>query len=103
MVSVEGMTPFITPNNDFYRIDTALAVPQITAESWRLKIHGMVDNELELTFDDLLSRRVVERDVTLACVSNEVGGKLIGNATWLGVPLADVLDERRCARRTPIS
>ena len=91
MVSVEGMTPFITPNNDFYRIDTALTVPQITAESWRLKIHGMVDNELELTFDDLLSRRVVERDVTLACVSNEVGGKLIGNATWLGVPLADVL------------
>ena len=93
MVDVPNMTPFTTPNKDFYRIDTALSVPQITAESWRLKVHGMVDHELEFTFDDLLKRNVVERDVTLTCVSNEVGGKLIGNAKWLGVPLADILGE----------
>ena len=76
MVDVPNMTPFITPNDDFYRIDTALSVPQVTAESWRLKVHGMVDRELEFTFDDLLKRNVVERDITLTCVSNEVGGKL---------------------------
>ncbi len=93
MVDVPNMTPFITPNKDFYRIDTALSVPQITAESWRLKVHGMVDHELEFTFDDLLKRNVVERDITLTCVSNEVGGKLISNAKWLGVPLADILRE----------
>jgi DMSO/TMAO reductase YedYZ molybdopterin-dependent catalytic subunit len=93
MVDVPNMTPFITPNKDFYRIDTALSVPQITAESWRLKVHGMVDHELEFTFADLLKRNVVERDITLTCVSNEVGGKLISNAKWLGVPLADILQE----------
>jgi DMSO/TMAO reductase YedYZ molybdopterin-dependent catalytic subunit len=93
MVDVPNMTPFITPNKDFYRIDTALSVPQITAESWRLKVHGMVDRELELTFDELLKRNVVERDITLTCVSNEVGGKLISNAKWLGVPLADILQQ----------
>ena len=93
MVDVPNMTPFTTPNKDFYRIDTALSVPQITAESWRLKVHGMVDRELEFTFDDLLKRNVVERDITLTCVSNEVGGKLISNAKWLGVPLADILRE----------
>ena len=93
MVDVPNMTPFVTPNKDFYRIDTAPLVPQITAESWRLKVHGMVDRELELTFADLLKRRVVERDITLTCVSNEVGGNLISNVEWLGVPLADILQE----------
>ena len=93
MVDVPNMTPFVTPNKDFYRIDTALSVPQITAESWRLKVHGMVDRELELTFADLLERNVVERDITLTCVSNEVGGNLISNAKWLGVPLAEILQE----------
>ena len=91
--SVDGVSEFTTSNGDFYRIDTALSVPQVPAESWKLAIHGMVDNELELDFDQLLRRRVVERDITLTCVSNEVGGKLVGNARWLGVPLADILDE----------
>jgi DMSO/TMAO reductase YedYZ molybdopterin-dependent catalytic subunit len=92
-ITTEGISPFFTPNADFYRIDTALAVPQVPADSWRLKVHGLVDRELELTFDDLLRRNVVEAPVTLACVSNEVGGDLVGNATWLGVPIADILEE----------
>ena len=90
---VEGVSKFVTPNSDFYRIDTALSVPQVPAESWRLKVHGMVDRELEIDFEDLLRRRAIERDITLTCVSNEVGGKLVGNARWLGVPLADILEE----------
>ena len=92
-IGVEGVVPYLTPNGSFYRIDTALVVPQLSPSAWRLRIHGMVDRELTLTFDDLLARPMVERVVTLACVSNEVGGRLIGNARWLGVPLADVLAE----------
>jgi DMSO/TMAO reductase YedYZ molybdopterin-dependent catalytic subunit len=92
-VDIEGVPSFITSNADFYRIDTALSVPQVAAESWKLRVHGMVDRELRLTFDDLLTRRTIERDITLTCVSNEVGGKLVGNATWLGVSLADILEE----------
>ena len=88
-----GAFPFVTPNEDFYRIDTALVVPQISADSWRLRIHGQVARELELTFADLLARPHVERYVTLSCVSNPVGGDLIGTARWQGVLLADVLDE----------
>ncbi|MCU0260407.1 MAG: molybdopterin-dependent oxidoreductase, partial [Ilumatobacteraceae bacterium] len=90
---VAGLTPFITPNDRFYRIDTALRVPQVRAAEWRLRVHGMVDRELELTLDDLFDRPVVERVITLSCVSNEVGGDLVGNAAWRGVLLADVLRE----------
>jgi DMSO/TMAO reductase YedYZ molybdopterin-dependent catalytic subunit len=90
---VDGLDPFVTPNADFYRIDTALVVPQVSKDSWKLKIGGMVDNPMELTFDDLLARPQVERYVTLSCVSNPVGGDLIGNALWQGVLLRDVLDE----------
>jgi DMSO/TMAO reductase YedYZ molybdopterin-dependent catalytic subunit len=90
---VAGVAKFVTPNADFYRIDTALAVPQVPAESWRLKVHGRVERELELTFEDLLRRPAIERDITLTCVSNEVGGKLAGNARWLGASLAGVLEE----------
>lgn len=86
-------TPFLTPNNEFYRIDTALSVPRIRLDSWAVDIDGRVDNPLRLTYDDLLSRPQVERVITIACVSNEVGGDLIGNAVWQGVLLADVLDE----------
>jgi sulfite oxidase len=85
--------PFVTPNDDFYRIDTVLSFPRINVGSWKLRIHGMVDRELQLTYDDLLARPQVERMVTIACVSNEVGGDLIGNAVWQGVFLADVLRE----------
>jgi len=90
---LDGLDPFVTPNADFYRIDTALVVPQVPKDSWRLKIGGMVDNPMELTFDDLLARPQVERYVTLSCVSNPVGGDLIGNALWQGVLLRDVLEE----------
>ncbi|MEU0530276.1 molybdopterin-dependent oxidoreductase [Amycolatopsis tolypomycina] len=88
-----GSPPFITPNADFYRIDTALVVPQLRAEDWSLKIHGMVDREVTFSYADIRNRPLVERRVTLACVSNEVGGPLISNAAWLGVDLADLLDE----------
>lgn len=84
---------YVTPNESFYRIDTALVVPRIDPSEWRLRIHGRVARPLTLTFDDLLRRPMIERYVTLACVSNEVGGDLIGNARWLGVPVADLLRE----------
>ena len=92
-LEVEGLSPFVTPNIAFYRIDTALVVPQIPVEDWSLRIHGMVDNPLELSYDDLLGRPMIESDITMTCVSNEVGGDLVGNARWLGVPLADLLRE----------
>ncbi len=90
---VDGLTPFVIANNDFYRIDTALVVPQVSKESWSLKIGGMVDTPMEITFDDLLARPQVERYITLSCVSNPVGGPYIGNALWQGVLLKDILDE----------
>ncbi|HKY14923.1 MAG TPA: molybdopterin-dependent oxidoreductase [Microthrixaceae bacterium] len=88
-----GVEPFLTPNEDFYRIDTALVPPRVDLDSWRLTIGGMVDHRLELDFESLLDRGVVERVVTLACVSNEIGGPYVGNAKWLGVPLASLLEE----------
>ncbi|MER5934884.1 molybdopterin-dependent oxidoreductase [Streptomyces sp. NPDC002054] len=91
---VPGLSPFLTPNRDFYRVDTALVVPRVDADTWSLRIHGTgVTRPLTLTFADLLARPLVERDITLACVSNEVGGPYVGNARWLGVPLADLLRE----------
>ena len=87
------LAPYVTPNGDFYRIDTALVVPQVDPAHWQLRIHGRVRNPITLTYAELLARPMVERYVTLACVSNEVGGDLIGNARWLGVPLKDLLDE----------
>ncbi|MGB0111982.1 MAG: molybdopterin-dependent oxidoreductase, partial [Ilumatobacteraceae bacterium] len=77
-VGVDGVSPFITPNADFYRIDTALTVPQLPTEGYQLRVTGMVDSVLNLSFDDLLRRDVVEHDITLTCVSNTVGGELIG-------------------------
>ncbi|MFF7177299.1 molybdopterin-dependent oxidoreductase [Streptomyces sp. NPDC008121] len=91
---VPGISPFVTPNRDFYRVDTALVVPKTDATTWRLRLHGLgVARELRLTLADLMGREVVERDITLACVSNEVGGPYVGNARWLGVRLADLLRE----------
>lgn len=95
---VQGVTPWITPNNDFYRIDTALSVPEIKVEDWELRVHGLVEEEIRLTFQDLLDAELIESHVTLTCVSNPVGGNLAGNAKWLGVPLRDVL---RMARPRP--
>ncbi len=92
-LDVRGLSSFTTANRDFYRIDTALVVPQVDPATWTLRVHGRVGRELTLTFDDLLRRPMVERDITLACVSNEVGGELVGNARWLGVRVADLLAE----------
>ncbi|MDQ3543716.1 MAG: molybdopterin-dependent oxidoreductase [Actinomycetota bacterium] len=92
-LEVPGLSPFVTPNATFYRIDTALTVPQVSTDDWRLRIHGMVDNEIELTFDDLLGRDQIEAYVTLACVSNPTGGPYVGNALWQGVRIADLLAE----------
>ena len=91
-LDVEGLSPYITPNDRFYRIDTALVVPRIEASTWRLRIHGMVDEPYELTFADLAEMASLEEPVTLSCVSNEVGGRLVGNAIWVGVPLAKLLE-----------
>jgi DMSO/TMAO reductase YedYZ molybdopterin-dependent catalytic subunit len=90
---IRDLSAFVTPNAEFYRVDTALVVPKVDPATWTLKIHGMVDKPVELTFDDLLKRPLMEADVTLTCVSNEVGGPYIGNARWLGARLADVLRE----------
>lgn len=88
-----GLEPYLTPNANFYRIDTALSIPNVDPDTWKLTIGGMVDRPLTLTYDELLARPMVERIVTLTCVSNEVGGDLVGNARWLGVPLKDLLTE----------
>ncbi|GAA0607586.1 molybdopterin-dependent oxidoreductase [Kribbella sandramycini] len=90
---VPGVSRFVTPNAKFYRVDTLLEVPQIDPNDWELRIHGMVDKEMRLSLADLVDRRLIERDITLTCVSNEVGGPYVGNARWIGVPIADVLAE----------
>jgi DMSO/TMAO reductase YedYZ molybdopterin-dependent catalytic subunit len=90
---VRMLSPFATPNTEFFRIDTALIVPNLDAETWRLRIHGMTEREITISLDDLLAMPLVERWVTIACVSNEVGGDLVGNAAWTGVPLRDLLDQ----------
>lgn len=91
--SREGTPTFLTPNPKFYRVDTALTVPRLRAEDWRLRVHGMVDNEMVLTYDDLLRRPLVEKTITLVCVSNEVGGPYISTSNFIGVSLSDLLRE----------
>ncbi|WP_017590906.1 molybdopterin-dependent oxidoreductase [Nocardiopsis ganjiahuensis] len=93
-LEIDGLAPFLTPNEDFYRIDTALSVPHVDATAWSLRIHGLGARERVYTFADLLARDdLTERDITLACVSNPVGGDYVGNARWIGVPLAALLEE----------
>ncbi|MEU9032429.1 molybdopterin-dependent oxidoreductase [Streptomyces sp. NPDC048383] len=97
---VPGITPFTTPNVDFYRVDTALVVPKVDADTWRLRVHGKgVTRPRTYTYADLLARDLIERDITLTCVSNEVGGPYAGSARWLGVPLGELL--RECGVRPP--
>lgn len=93
--ATSGVTPWLTPNGDFYRIDTALSVPEINADEWELRVHGLVEQEVRLTFQDLLDAELIESHVTLTCVSNPVGGNLAGNAKWLGLPLREVLKRAR--------
>ncbi|XVV06030.1 molybdopterin-dependent oxidoreductase [Actinosynnema sp. CA-248983] len=91
--AADGTPGFITSNSEFYRVDTALSVPRLRAQDWRMRIHGMVDRELVLTYDDLLDRPLVEKTITLCCVSNEVGGPYISTTNFIGVPLRDLLLE----------
>ena len=90
-VGIEGVRPWMTPNEEFYLIDTAIVRPAIDPEEWTLRIHGLVERPITLTYSDLIAREVTERWITLNCVSNEVGGDLIGNAWWSGVRIADLL------------
>lgn len=92
-VGPTGVTPWTTPEDRFYRVDTTITPPAIDPGDWRLRIHGMVDREVELTYRELVGREVTEAWVTLNCVSNPVGGDLIGNAWWSGVRIADLLAE----------
>ena len=91
-LDVPGITPIVVPNEQFYRIDTALVAPRVDVEGWALSVRGMVDREVTLTYDDLSAMPLFDQFVTIACVSNEVGGRLVGNALWTGVDLRDVLD-----------
>jgi DMSO/TMAO reductase YedYZ molybdopterin-dependent catalytic subunit len=88
---IPGLSSFVTPSNSFYRVDTALVLPQVPPSSWQLRIHGMVAHEMTLTFDDLLKLPLLEDWITLCCVSNPVGGPYIGNALWLGTSLSKLL------------
>lgn len=90
-LGISGLSPVVTPNASFYRIDTALQVPGVDPASWSLRVFGEVEEEFELTWDELLELPMQESTVTLACVSNEVGGDLIGNALWLGYPIRELL------------
>lgn len=90
-LGIDGLSPVITPSADFYRIDTALVVPQVDPATWTLRVHGLVEQEVVLRWDDLVALPQKETVATLVCVSNEVGGSFIGTARWLGVPLRDVL------------
>jgi DMSO/TMAO reductase YedYZ molybdopterin-dependent catalytic subunit len=97
-IEAPGMVPLITPAEDFYLIDTALSSPRIDVDRWLLKVKGAIDNPLELTYKDLLSMPTREADITLSCVSNQVGGELISNGRWTGVLLSDVLAEAGVSR-----
>ncbi|HJS26706.1 MAG TPA: molybdopterin-dependent oxidoreductase [Actinomycetota bacterium] len=92
-IDVPGLGPFLTPNERFYRVDTALLVPAVMAEDWRLRLHGSVEREITLDYERLLARPLIERDITLTCVSNPIGGRYVGNARWIGAPLRDLLEE----------
>jgi DMSO/TMAO reductase YedYZ molybdopterin-dependent catalytic subunit len=97
-VRVDGVEPFRVANADFYRVDTALVVPTVDPATWTLTVGGMVSAPFQITYDELVSMPMIERDLTLTCVSNEVGGPYVGNAVWLGVRLTDLLERARVDR-----
>jgi DMSO/TMAO reductase YedYZ molybdopterin-dependent catalytic subunit len=90
--SIAGLTPIVMPNAEFYRIDTALLIPGVNIDEWTLRVHGLVDRETTLTWAQLIALPMFEQYVTISCVSNEVGGDLVGNAKWTGVRLREVLE-----------
>ncbi len=95
---VPGISRLQTPTSSFYRVDTRLTLPVISLDDWTLTIDGDVENELTFTYDDLLKMPMIERDITLTCVSNDVGGPYVGGARWLGVPLSDLFDQAKVGR-----
>jgi DMSO/TMAO reductase YedYZ molybdopterin-dependent catalytic subunit len=95
MNEIEGISPYITSNKDFYRIDTALRVPTIEPADWSLTLNGLVENPYELSYAEILEMDLVKKDVTLTCVSNEIGGPLVGNAVWSGVPLSEIISKSK--------
>jgi len=94
-LNIPGLSSFITPDGSFYRVDTALLLPEVDPATWQLRIHGMVQREVTLTFDELLRHPLIEDYITLTCVSNPVGGPYVGNARWLGASLADLIRQAR--------
>lgn len=98
-LDIEGLSPFQTPTDDFYRVDINLSVPIVNVDDWTLTVDGDVERPFTLTWDELLAMDMIERDITMTCVSNEVGGSYVGAARWLGVPLADLLDRARVGSR----
>ena len=90
--TVRGISSFRTPNADFYRVDTSLVIPRVSTDGWTLTIDGDVEHPYSLTFAELLTMPLVEADITLTCVSNEVGGQYVGAARWLGVRTRDLLE-----------
>ena len=97
-LKIPGLAPLYVPNNEFYRIDTALIVPQVDPADWSLEVTGRVDRPFSLTYEELLALPHIEADVTLSCVSNEIGGHLVGNARWQGVLLSTLLERARVQR-----
>ena len=91
--SIRGLSTLITPNNEFYQIDIAINAPIFDVEAWTLTINGLVKNPITLTYADLLKRPLFELDDTMSCVSNPVGGPLVGNVRWLGCRLDDLIRE----------
>jgi DMSO/TMAO reductase YedYZ molybdopterin-dependent catalytic subunit len=96
--SLSGISPFFTPNKSFYRVDTSLVLPKVSPADWQLRIHGMVDRPMTLTYDDLVKMSMIDRNITLTCVSEAVGGNFIGNAQWQGTLLAPILRKARIQR-----
>jgi DMSO/TMAO reductase YedYZ molybdopterin-dependent catalytic subunit len=95
---VPGISRLQTPTSSFYRVDTRLTLPIISLDEWALTIDGDVENELTFTYDEILTMPMIERDITLTCVSNDVGGPYVGGARWLGVPLSDLLGRAKVGR-----
>ena len=95
MNEIKGISPYITPNKDFYRIDTALRVPTIEPAEWSLTLDGLVENPYELSYEEILEMALTKKDVTLTCVSNEIGGPLVGNAVWAGIPLSEIISRSK--------
>ncbi|MGI8647005.1 MAG: molybdopterin-dependent oxidoreductase [Mycobacteriales bacterium] len=98
-LKLSGVTSYVTPNSTFYKVDTTLVVPQVRTQDWQLRIHGMVSEPITFSFDELLKLPMIERMITMTCVSNEVGDRLVGNATWLGVALGPLLKQRGISRK----